>query len=208
MKIVACAFIILITPLFLFSQEEITLFENSYVFICGRSLYLNGIWIDDGKMKADISNYAQQNSKPITGGYKTGDTIDIKKGCKYYIKIVQKFGLASNSGYVILTDKLEPTDYLGMRLSTLNLYEKFNIGNSEWIVKNITKDNAEFEIEEGLNKKLVTLSKGDMIWKGFGSYYISDILANATDKLSNQLTIELKEVKDYSYLSQKRSKTV
>lgn len=194
--------LILLTPLFLFAQEEITLPEGSDVEICGRTLYIDGIYVYDGNIRADISVLMQKNSKPITGGYKLGDTIDIKNGCIYYITMIQKYGLTSSKGYVVLSKEQDLTAYLDMGLSTLKLNEKFNIGSAEWRATRISKDDADFEIKNSKGKtESVTLKKNDLIWNGFIAYTISDFLANASDKLNEQWSIELKQVKDYSYLN-------
>lgn len=193
--------LILFTPLFLFAQD-ITLTEGSDVEICGRILYIDGIYVYDGNIRADISILMQKNSKPIIGGYKLGDTIDIKSGCTYYITMIQKYGLTSSKGYVVLSKEQDLTAYLDMGLSTLKLDEKFNIGSQEWRATRISKDDADFEIKRSKGKtESVTLKKNDLIWNGFILYRISDFLANASDNPNDQWQIELKKVKDYSYLN-------
>ena len=194
--------LIILTPLILFAQKEVTLTESSEVKICGRILYIDGIYVYNGNIRADISTLMQENSKPIIGGYKMGDTIDIKSGCRYYVTMIQKFGLNSSKGYVILSKEQDLTAYLDMGLSILKLDEKFNIGSQEWRATRISKDDADFEIKRSKKKtESVTLKKNDLIWNGFTLYKISDFLANASDKLNEQWTIELKVVKDYSYLN-------
>lgn len=194
-------FIILLTPLFLFAQETITISEGDEVVQCGRILRIEGIYVDNGRIKADISILEKKNSKPIIGGYKMDDTIVIKKGCRYYIKEIEKYGLNSDKGRVTLTDKLEPSDYLDMGLSSLRTNDKFNIGGEEWIVKSVSKDNAEVERGPKGARKTITLKKNDIIWKWLSAYYISDIVNESTDAFYQSWRIDLKEVKDYSYLS-------
>lgn len=194
--------LILLTPLFLFAQKEIEITEGSEVKVCGRILYIDGIYVYDGNIRADISILMQKNSKPIIGGYKLGDTIDIKSGCRYYVTMIQKFGLNSALGYVILSKEQELIAYLDMSLSILKLDEKFNIGSQEWRATRISKDDADFEIKRSKGKtESVTLKKNDLIWNGFILYSISDFLANASDNPNDQWQIELKKVKDYSYLN-------
>jgi len=194
--------ILFLTPLVLFAQEEVTIFEGEQAVICGKILRLDGIWVSEGRIKADISIREKKMNKPIIGGYGLNDTIEIKSGCTYYIKLVQKFGLTSDKGYVSLINEADPMQYLGMALSNLNVNDKIDVGGDKWQVMNISKDAAEFEITEDNNKKRnVMLAKNDITWHGFTAYYISDFLANSTDAINNQWTIELKKVKDYSYLS-------
>ncbi|MBN8571320.1 MAG: hypothetical protein J0M18_16990 [Ignavibacteria bacterium] len=184
----------------LFAQD-MSLTENSDAQVCGRTVRVDGIWIDNGRIKADISVLIQKNSKPIIGSYKMGDTIDIKTGCRYFIKLIEKFGLNSNTGWVVFSQQQDISDYLGLRLSTLRMNDKFNIGGNEWLVTGISKDEAQFRVENGLNYDTVTLKKNDMIWKRFGAYYIADIIDESTDVFYKSWKIELKDVKDYSYLN-------
>jgi hypothetical protein len=182
----------------IYAQLSIT--ENSESIECGRIIHVEGIWIDNGEIKADISIFQKKSSKPITGGYKMGDTIDVKSGCRYFIKLIEKFGLNSNSGYVVFSKEQDISDYLAIGLSTLRMNDKFSTGGSEWMVTGITKDEAQFKVESGLNYDTVRLKKNDMIWKGFEAYYISDIVDESTDKFYKSWKLELKQVKDYSYL--------
>lgn len=195
-----------ITLSFFFIQnifaQDITIEEGSEAKICGKIIRVEGIWKDNGRIKADISTLAQKNSKPMIGGYKIDDELDIKSSCKYYIKIIQKFGLRSDKGYVTLTDKLDPTDYLDMGLSSVSLNGKFNIGNKEWTVTRISNDDADFEIKSRKEEsKTVTLKKNDLIWKGFELYKISDLVNTSTDALRPYWEVKFEEVKDYSYLN-------
>lgn len=192
--------LILLTPLFL-SAQELSITENSEAVECGRIIRVEGIWIDNGSIKADISILANKSSKPITGGYKMGDTIDIKSGCRYFIKLIQKYGVNSNSGYVVFTQEQDISDYLAIGLSTLRLNDKFNIGGNEWLVTGISKDEAQFKVESGLNYDTIRLTKNDIIWKGFEAYYISDIVNESSDNFYKSWKIELKQVKNYSYLN-------
>jgi hypothetical protein len=192
--------LILVTPLFL-SARELSITENSEAVECGRIIRVEGIWIDDGRIKADISVLTNKSSKPITGGYKMGDTIDVKSGCRYFIKLIQKYGVNSNSGYVVFTPEQDLSDYLAIGLSTLRMNDKFNLGGNEWLVTGISKDEAQFKVESGLNYDTIKLTKNDIIWKGFEAYYISDIVDESTDNFYKSWKIELKQVKNYSYLN-------
>lgn len=197
---------ILLVLTFLFIQnlfaQDITINENEEAKICGKIIRVDGIWIDNGYIKADISTLAQKNSKPVQGSYIMNSELDIKSGCKYYIKIIQKFGLTGDKGYVTLTDKLDPTDYLDMGLSSVSLNGKFNIGNKEWTVTRISNDDADFEIKSRKGESnIVTLKKNDLIWKGFDLYKITDLVNTSTDAFRPYWEVKFEEVKDYSYLS-------
>lgn len=185
----------------IFSQDNHIIYENQSDNICGKIIRVEGIWIDNGRIKADLSILMQKNSKPITGGYKMGDTIDIKEGCRYLIKEVEKYGLNSDKGYVTLSNNLEPMEFLGMALTTLRTNEKFDIGGEDWIVKSISEDNTEIETGPKNARKTVTLKKNDMIWKWFTAYYISDFVSTTSDMFSKQWEIKLEPVKNYSYLN-------
>ncbi|MBS1514296.1 MAG: hypothetical protein JSS63_04665 [Bacteroidetes bacterium] len=202
MKSLIIFFLFLLTAK-VFPQDTYTIYEKGEEKICGKIIRVDGIWIDNGRMKADISILANQNSKPITGGYKMGDTIDIKKGCKYFVKLIQKFGIKDDlSGFVELSKNADLSDYIDFALGNLRLNDGFYIGSTNYKVTRISKDEA--EITQAATKttaaKTITLKKNDIIWKGFEAYYISDFLANASDKIEQQWTIEIKPVKDYSII--------
>ncbi len=193
--------LILLTPLFLFAQEEIIIPESTDIEICGRTLQITGFWIDNGIIKADISNYMQKNSKPIMGGYKTGDTIRIKEGCSYRIVYMEKFGLNNTSkGRIVLSNSI---DYAHLVPSsdefTMGHSDEYNLGNEKWKVKNVLKNSALIEItDKDLNVKTIELRVSDMIWFGESAYYITDFPGTAA---ANQWLMNLKKVKDYSYLN-------
>jgi len=185
-----------------FSQDNHTIYEKSEDKICGKIIRLDGVWVENGRLKADISILAKQYSKPMTGGYKMGDTIEIKSGCKYFVKLIQKFGINDGAkGYVELSNEVDLSDYLDVSMGNLRLNEKFYTGNTDWKVTSISKDEAEFtqQATKTTTEKTIIVKKGDIIWKGFAGYEITDFLANTSDKLSEQWTIELKQIKDFSY---------
>lgn len=203
MKLLILLFSFLFTSQ-IFSQDNHIIYEKGEDKICGKIIRLDGVWIDNGRMKADISTLEQKNSKPVIGSYKIGDTISIKSGCKYFVKLIQKEGLKEDAkGYIEISNEVDLTAYLDVALDNLQLNDKFYIGNFDCIVTRISKDEAEFtqKATQTTPAKTVIMKKNDIIWKGFEAYYISDFLANASDKIEQQWTIEIKPVKDYSYIS-------
>ena len=203
MKLLILLFSFLLTSQ-VFSQDNHIIYEKGEDNICGKIIRVDGIWIDNGRIKADISILSQKSSKPIIGGYKMGDTIDIKSGCKYYVKLLQKYGMGNEAqGFVQLSDKVDDTEYLGVAMGNLRLNEEFYTGNIDWKVTRISKDETEFtqKATKTTPANTVVMKKNDIIWKGFEAYYISDFLANASDKIEQQWIIEIKPVKDFSYLA-------
>jgi len=195
--------LILLTPLFLFAQEEITIPESTDIEICGRTLQITGFWIDNYELKADISNYMQKNSKPFMGGYKTGDTISIKEGCSYKIVYMEKFGLNNTSkGRIVLSNTIDYTRFVPRSDEfTMGHGDEYNLGNEKWKVKDVLKNSALIEItDKDLNVNTVELRVSDMIWFGESAYYITDFPGTAA---ANQWLMNLKKVKDYSYLNTK-----
>lgn len=195
--------LILLTPLFLFAQEEIIIPESTDIEICGRTLQITGFWIDNGIIKADISNYMQKNSKPLMGGYKINDTIRIKEGCSYKIVYMEKFGLNNTSkGRIVLSNSIDFTRSIPRSDEfTMGHGDEYNLGNEKWKVKNVLKNSAIIEItDKDLNVKTVELRVSDMIWFGESAYYISDFQGTAA---VNQWLMNLKKIKDYSYLNTK-----
>ena len=93
---------LLFIPLNLFSQTIDTAISEGQQFkFCGKIIVLDGIWIDKGIMKADISILNNERSKPITGGYRIMDTVNINDSCILYVNDIEKqgFNTTVNGGY-------------------------------------------------------------------------------------------------------------
>ncbi|RPI16202.1 MAG: hypothetical protein EHM58_12450 [Ignavibacteriae bacterium] len=104
MKIINLLFLFLLIPLISFSQTiDTTLYEKELINFCGKIVVLDGIWVSEGKLKADISVLERVNSKPVTGGYSAGESIFINDSCRLYINFIKKTGFKDAVGYAVLT---------------------------------------------------------------------------------------------------------
>ncbi len=185
-----------------FAQDVVTLIEGEDVNLCGRILRIDGIYINNGNVKADISVLWQENSKPITGGYKRNDSIFVTEKCKYYVSSIKKFGMNDSKGSVVLSKEPTRIFSLDMVAGTMDMRNLYSFGEEEWRVIRISKDDADIKIAvKNSPAKKVTLKKNDLIWYGDIAFYISDFLASASDDPLFQWEIKLEQVKDYSYLN-------
>lgn len=160
--------------------DNIKITENKMLEICGLKVLVGGIWMHEGKIKADISYFTSDNGKPITGGYKRGDKISFPGGCDYYIFQINKTGI-DNPGYVILS-KSEPLipefqlfdDYLmlytGRSYAVDTLSWFINYTDSASIIKAFTVANYRGEILDTLN-----LDLGTIFWNGECAYKLDTI---------------------------------
>jgi hypothetical protein len=184
-----------------FSQTgEIVITEGSTIEICGRTVAIEGLWIDNFELKADISVYYQKNSKPVTGGYKSGDTIFISDVCKHRIKSILKFGLNSK-GKVVLSNhiKLYIGDVRGGFMMTQS--KKYYFGDGDWEIKKVFKDSAEiYSWENGVTLNTFILKHDDIVWTGKYAYSISRFIESDDDEPDSG-GIVFKLIKDLSYIN-------
>jgi hypothetical protein len=184
-----------------FSQpDEIVITEGSRIEICGRTVAIEGFWIDNYELKADISVYYQENSKPVTGGYKSGETITVTEGCKHIIKSILKFGLSSKGKVTLWKDiEYDHSVYRGefMMKHSKNYY----FGDEVWVVKKVFKDSAEIEINKNdIFIKTFLLKHDDIVWTGKYANSISRFI-ESDDEGANAGTIVFKRIKDLSYIN-------
>lgn len=216
-------FIRVLVILFLFDtifaqNDEIKIVENGYVEICGSGVIVDGIWINEGIIRADISILENPNSKPITGGYKKGDEIKIsaKEGCRYYIFSVSKSGIGDNKGIVVLS-KTPPKesvqsceDYM-----SFNQSGSYQIDTLDWDFRSVDLTRALYytaNIDLSYKSNLVSsisLKKNDFLWTGECLYRVESIKPASKDKIrdpsglyeTNPAEVFFKKVNDYFYPS-------
>jgi hypothetical protein len=127
---------------FCYAQKDaVYIYEGDMTELCGKYVRLEGIWIDNGVRKADISILELQNSKPITGGYKWNDTLKIseKKKCSFYIHEIYKKGILTKGVVKISADKPEVT--LSVMQGIFSLKEGDNIyGDNTYVISKINKN--------------------------------------------------------------------
>ena len=149
------------------SQTEIILNEGKVSEICGKIVIFDGIWISAGQQFADISVLENERSKPITGGYKKYDKIEINN-CTYYITAIYKNGI-NPTGTVKLSSKIT-------EMSETVMFGKVELTNNDMLYSNdsLSKISIYKEstgkpailtgYEENSIGKKVVLIKGSVIW--------------------------------------------
>jgi len=178
--------------------QSVYINEGETAKICGKYVTLDGIWISGGFRKADLSIRDNQNSKPITGGYKNHDTILVSdsKKCIYYVHDIYKEGILTKGEIVIST---EPAVMMAaIMVSIVSLNEGDDIyADKKYIVSKISagKDGAgivEIKISREDLDTTVYFKKGDVIWKENFPFELTEI--STVDK-----TCQFEEMKNYSY---------
>ena len=187
MKILHNLFILIlltaVNPLIYPQTDSITIKEGEVKIICGRIVIVDAFWISEGYTKADISILEKQNSKPITGGYKSGDeiTISSEPGCTYYIYSVIKNGKQSGKGSV--TFSKTPPDIKPGKIKNEIIMEEnssYSIDDYSWYVNSIRKENGNttgyITITEKTNLiENLELTEGEIIWIGNKQYKTESI---------------------------------
>jgi len=166
-------------------SENLQIKENTSLEICNWSVAVDGIWIDHGKIKADMSVF--QHGKPLQGGYSKGDKIEIgfdENKCEYYVKDIKKYG--KEAGYAILTNKkTERTEVVcpaEAAVKETGPYTK--LGDVEMGIT--TKGDVVIAslVIEGKIQDSFELHKGDNVWAGGCAYNVAEIV-NGTAYLKN-----------------------
>lgn len=203
---------ILIT--FVHSQDStFVIAEGNQGVICGKIVIVDALWMNDGFLKADISVLEKQNSKPIAGGYKTGDeiTISSKPGCTFYIYSISKSGSLSGKGSVMIS-KNAPENKIEVKKDEIIMEENntYKSGELSWYVTSIRKNddkiiaNITITQNTALIEELV-LIKGEMVWFSNELYKVesiearSDFIKTDPEKIYEPLPgrIRLKKVHEF-----------
>lgn len=192
---------------------EIKISETGYTEICGKMVMIDGIWMSEGIMRADISILETPNSKPITGGYKKGDeiTISSKDSCTYYIFSLTKTGAKDSKGTVVFS-KTPPLNPVQVCEDNLTFYEakSYKIDSLDWNVASIKdgdKGLLQAEIKITHNTSSIDnlfLRENDNIWLGECLYSITHLNKSLAISKGNKWKLDegkiiLKKVSDYSY---------
>lgn len=184
----------------LFAQEErIQIRETEGINLCGHELFVDGIWMNEGIIRADISVLERPNSKPITGGYKRGDTLIIygADSCKYFVYSITKSGLDSSKGNVILS-KIPPPEFLQICEDTLVWKEGIKnwFDTLDYKVTSISKGNdgkLSAELDVAYKSALVTriiLRENDVIWSGECLYRVTYLIGEMGISKGNKWEVE------------------
>ncbi|MBZ0203614.1 MAG: hypothetical protein IT281_01255 [Ignavibacteria bacterium] len=211
--LLAVLLILLITSFTYAQSTEITIPESGYTEICGKMLMIDGIWMSEGIIRADISILDSPNSKPITGGYKGGDeiTISSEEGCTYYVFAITKSGLMDSKGTVVLS-KYIPVPALHVCGDSLIFYETrgYKIDGLDWHVTSIKEGDGgklEAEINITYNTSIIEnlyLKENDFLWLGDCLYEVKHIyksFVTSSDKTRKPLEgrISMTKISDYTY---------
>jgi hypothetical protein len=220
MKIFNIGRILILLALYnnIFAQNEIKIVENTSAEICGHYVIVDGIWVNEGIIKADISVLENQNSKPITGGYKKGDEITISNNedCKYYIFSVSKSGKNESKGIVVLS-KTPPPESLQKCEDYLSFYQsgKHQIDTLEVDLRSVDlTESLHYTANIDLSYKSnlvssISLKKNDYLWTGECLYMAETISPASKDKIPdpsgmyevNPAKVFFKKVNEYFYPS-------
>jgi hypothetical protein len=200
LKILLFIFLLFIAHKCYAQKDAVYLYEGDMTELCGKYVRLEGIWIDNGVRKADISILESQNSKPLTGGYKWNDTLQIseKKKCIFYIHEIYKKGILTKGVVKISAEK--PEVVLSVMQGIFSLKEGDNIyGDNTYVISKIKKNSSgiptvEIKIKrEDLDTTLYYKS-GDKIWDEGFPFELSNISADTK-------TCEFTKMDNYSYTS-------
>lgn len=198
--LVFCNLLALILSLNLKSQDEfVTIKENEGVNICGQDLIVDKIWMNEGIIRADISMLGQPNSKPITGGYRKGDELQLSgsERCTYYISLISKSGLDSGKGKVVLS-KTPPAEFLQICEDTLVWEErgKYWFDTLDCRVTAIRKgDDGALMAEINTSYKSSSiaqlfLGENDVIWSGECLYKVTYLKGHIYNSMGKEWEIE------------------
>lgn len=183
-----------------FSQEnELELSEKSILELCGKTIYLDAVWMNDGFTTADISVLDRPNSKPITGGYRKGDELIISResGCTYYVFSVSKSGLDGAEGRVILSKSL-PVSPPQVCDDTLIWKEggRHMVDSLDWEITSVKKS-SEGELQAFMKEsyrsdlmKEFTLKKNYMVWLGECLFQVTPLSSETAVHMGNKWEIE------------------
>ncbi len=213
MKNVICIIIFLVLSTLSYSQDNIFITEKGEGGVCGKILIVDGIWVSEGSLNADISILDKQNSKPITGGYKKGSeiTVSSEPGCTYYIFSIEKNGSINNKGTVVLS-KTAPVSILEIIDGSFTAYENmsFRTGEYNWYFPSISGEAGDLTANITITKNTelienLALKKGDMVFIGEFLYKVESIKPKFKDEIKdpqgyyeyNPGTVRFTAVKEY-----------
>jgi hypothetical protein len=198
--LVICILYALILNSNLKSQDEfVTIKEREGINICGQDLIVDKIWMNEGIIRADISMLEQPNSKPITGGYKKGDELQLSgsEGCTYYIASISKSGLDSGKGRVLLS-KIAPAGFLQICEDSLFWEErgKYWFDTLDYRVTAIREgDDGVLMAEINTSYKSSSIAhlflrENDVIWAGECLYKVTYLRGHIYNSMGKEWEIE------------------
>ncbi len=193
--------------------NELLITETTALEICGKTIHLDAVWMNEGFMTADISILDQPNSKPITGGYRKGDELIISQddGCTFYVFSVSKSGLDGAEGKVILS-KSPPVSPPQVCEDTLIWKEggQYMVDSLDWEITSVKKS-SEGELQAFIKEsyrsdlmKEFTLKKNHMVWLGECLFQVTSLSSETAVHMGNKWELEegrivLKKVTYYFY---------
>lgn len=192
-KLTCIIFTLLLSCLSYSQDSNIVISESAQSIVCGKIVIVDALWVYDGVLKADISVLEQQNSKPITGGYKKGDeiTVSSEPGCTYYIFSIEKNGSISNKGFVTLSKKAPAsiTEIIDGNF-TANENYTFRSGDYNWYFSSINEigGNLTANIKITKNTALIedlALKVGDQVFIGEFLYKVESIKPGYKDNVKD-----------------------
>lgn len=194
LKTVCVILLSLLSSSLISQTNDILISERSSVEVDGHLLHLEGIWMSDGIIRADVSVLETKNSKPMTGGYKKGDEIKINNSHehKYYIKDIKKFGTDIN-GYVVLSTLKSDTPVSSFCDGMMMVYESytFKYDSISFTFSKIIRDDSGKLTISVLKKSdnyiyEYLIKEGDVHWNGDCVYMLESIMLSNIDNSENK----------------------
>lgn len=209
------SFLVFFTSGILSQPDTVSITEGNEVNLCGKIVIVDAVWMNNGNVKADISILEQMNSKPVTGGYGTGDeiTISSEPGCTYFVFSIMKNGSNGVKGSVILSKK-PPESRLGIRKDEIIMEDQgsYSFGVHSWHISSIRNEGgvvtAYMTVTQNTNIiETITLVKGDLLWIDSKLYKAeiiearSEFIKTDPERIYEPLPgrIVLKAVKEYLF---------
>lgn len=153
-------------------KDAIYINEGSSVKLCGKTIIFDGLWIDNGVRKADITILENFNSKPMTGGYSVRGKIDIDSNCAYFVHSIYKMGILTKGSIKISRSQPELEISVIQGRYIVKEGEKIYYGDDSYVLSKVYSDKGELlaaiKISRDDLDTTVIFKKGSIMWsEGF-----------------------------------------
>lgn len=190
MKFLLLYTVIILSSYHVLSQDiDTTFYEGNQINYCGKIIVFDKVWLNNDTIRADISVLNSENSKPITGGYKMGDAVQINDTCSLFVNLIYKAGFEhrGKDSYSISDGKitLSNAKYVNPKYpkkceDTLEFYNesKYFVGSYMWSFRDTCIDTNCFikvDTKKGEEIKSIDMKEGDLLWSGICLYELTDV---------------------------------
>lgn len=166
-------------------NKEILIKEKESTTIEGWFVSVDSVWISGGVIRADLVMWAENHMKPFSGGYKTGDEVEIGiTDHKRYVKEVKKYGKNNEKkGHVVLLEKKSagvPISITYAEEVSIEETTKARLDEVEFGVGNIFKKDGKMRamIYSPENSSFggdTEIFENDTLWVGTSAYNVEKI---------------------------------